>query len=118
MTIEALTPTTGAITPKNHQPASQVDDARDKQQSSPEDLAATSTEKKDIQSEELLNVIKGITDNGLYSLKFENNDNDDLIVKVIDRETDEVIREIPPEELQQLTKKLQKLQGNLVDTVG
>lgn len=118
MTIEALTPTSGAITPRNSQPATQVDDVREKKQSSPDDVAAEAAAKKEIQSEELLNVIKGITENGLYSLKFENNDNDDLIVKVIDRETDEVIREIPPEELQELTKNLKKMQGNLVDTVG
>lgn len=118
MTIESLTPVNSGITPRNSQPVSQVEDARDKKEARPEDLVDASAENKEIQSEELLNVIKGITENGLYSVQFENNDNEELIVKVIDRETDEVIREIPPEELQQLTKNLQKMQGNLVDTVG
>ncbi len=118
MTIEALTQSTGSTTLRDSQPTSQIDNARVKNQKAPEDLAAGAAENKDIQSEELLNVIKGITENGMYSVQFENNDNDELIVKVIDRDTDEVIREIPPEELQQLTKRLQSLQGNLVDTVG
>lgn len=118
MTIEALTQSTGAIPSRNSQPASQIDDSRKKYQENPEEFAADASENKDIQQEELLSVIKGITENGLYSVKFENNDNEQLIVKVIDRNTDEVIREIPPEELQQLTKRLQSLQGNLVDTVG
>lgn len=118
MTIEALTTTSGAVPPRNSQPGSQVDDARAKNQESPDAMAAGSSESKDVQPEELINVIKGLTENGLYSVQFENNDNEQLIVKVIDRNTDEVIREIPPEELQELTKNLQKLQGNLVDTVG
>ncbi len=118
MTIEALTQSTGSVTPRTSQPDYKIDNAREKNQSAPEDLAVASSENKDVPSEELLSVIKGLTENGMYSVRFENNDNEELIVKVIDRDTDEVIREIPPEELQNLTKNLQKLQGNLVDTVG
>lgn len=118
MTIEALTTTSGAVTPRNSQPVSQVDDAREKNKENPDAISAGAAENKDVQSEELLNVIKGLTENGLYSVQFENNDNEQLIVKVIDRDTDEIIREIPPEELQNLTKNLKKMQGNLVDTVG
>lgn len=80
--------------------------------------APTSDEQKQIQPEELISQIKAITEDGLYSVQFESNDNNDLIVKVIDRETNEVIRQIPPEELQHLTERLQELKGNLVDTVG
>lgn len=118
MSIESLVPTTGAITPKNSQPAVQVDKGREQIETSPESLASSDNVNNNVQAEELLSVIKGLTDNGMYSVRFENNDNDELIVKVIDRETDEVIREIPPEELQELTKKLQSMQGNIVDTVG
>jgi flagellar protein FlaG len=40
------------------------------------------------------------------------------VVKVVDRETDEVIRQIPPEELMNLTQRLNDLRGNIVDTEG
>lgn len=38
-----------------------------------------------------------------------------VAIKVIDRETDEVIREIPPEETLELVQKLWELAGILVD---
>ena len=39
-------------------------------------------------------------------------------VKIVDSETDEVIRQIPQEELLELSKHLEELNGNLVDTVS
>lgn len=76
-------------------------------------------EKKQIQPEELLSQIKALTEDGLYSVRFENdNEANSLVVKVVDRETDEVIRQIPPEELINLTKRLNDLRGNLVNTEG
>lgn len=41
-----------------------------------------------------------------------------IIVKVIDQETDKVIRQIPPEELVQLSKNAQDLKGLLIDKEG
>lgn len=38
-----------------------------------------------------------------------------VMVKVFDRETDEVLREIPPEQILDLVAKLQELVGLLVD---
>lgn len=74
-------------------------------------------EKKQVQPEELLQQIKALTEDGLYSVRFENdNDNNELVVKVVNPETDEVIRQIPPEELLTLTKRLEDLRGNIVDT--
>ena len=43
---------------------------------------------------------------------------DELVVKITDRETDEVIRQIPSEELLELSRHLEELRGNLVDTVS
>ena len=40
------------------------------------------------------------------------------LVKITDRETDEVIRQIPSEELLELSRHLEELRGNLVDTVS
>jgi flagellar protein FlaG len=38
-----------------------------------------------------------------------------IVVKVIDSESDKVIKEIPPEEIQHLAQKLQEMMGLLVD---
>ena len=38
-----------------------------------------------------------------------------IVVKVIDRETDKVIREVPPEEIQHLLARLRETMGLLVD---
>ena len=49
-------------------------------------------------------------------LKFSvNRELNQVIVKVIDRSTDEVIREIPPEEIQRLEAKLKEAIGLLID---
>lgn len=74
---------------------------------------------KDVQPEELLSQIKELTENGVYSVRFENDsESNKLVVKVVDRETDEVIRQIPSEELLNLTKRIDDLRGNLVHTQG
>jgi flagellar protein FlaG len=41
-----------------------------------------------------------------------------VIVKVIDKETDEVIRQIPPEELVKLSKHANDIKGLLINTEG
>ena len=49
-------------------------------------------------------------------LKFEiNSDSREIVVKVIDNETDKVIRELPPEELQRLHSRIQESVGVLFD---
>ncbi|MBN2644193.1 MAG: flagellar protein FlaG [Desulfuromonadaceae bacterium] len=74
-------------------------------------------EKKQVQPEELLQQIKQLTEDGLYSVRFENDERSQgMVVKIVDRENDEVIRQIPPEELLDLTKRLTDLRGNLIDT--
>lgn len=77
-------------------------------------------ENKQVQSEELLSQIKGLTEDGLYSVRFENSEEsaDQLVVKIVDQETDEVIRQVPAEEIIELRQTLDDLRGNLVDTQG
>ena len=78
-----------------------------------------SSEQNDVQPEELLQQIKALTEDGLYSVRFENNeDAGEMVVKVVDPKTDEVIRQIPAEELLNLTQRLKDLRGNIVDTEG
>lgn len=86
---------------------------KEKESASSEPKAA---EKQQIPPEEMLQQIKALTEDGTYSVRFENdNEANAMVVKVVDRETDEVIRQIPPEELLELTKRLTDLRGNIVD---
>ncbi len=72
-----------------------------------------------IQSEAVLKRIKELTDNGAYSVRFEMDDKADrLIISLVDAETGEMIRQIPPEELLQLATKLEELRGNMIDTTS
>jgi len=82
------------------------------------DLAQNeAVEKKQIQPEELLKQIKGLTENGLYSVRFENDERAaGLVIKIVDRENDKVIRQIPAEEVLELKEILEDLRGNIVDT--
>jgi len=75
-------------------------------------------EKKQVQPEELLNQIKSLTEDGLYSVRFENDERAGLVVKIVDRDNDEVIRQVPAEEVLKLKATLEDLRGNLVNTEG
>ena len=93
----------------------QVSEARKKA----DDLTQSEqAEKKQVQPEELLNQIKSLTEDGLYSVRFENNEQAGLVVKIVNRENDEVIRQVPAEEVLKLKATLEDLRGNLVNTEG
>jgi flagellar protein FlaG len=112
MNIEAVN-AAGAVVNSSSKGSEQLEKQRWLQERAPEQR------QKNIQPEELLNKIKELTENGVYSVRFENdNELNKLVVKVVDRETDEVIRQIPAEELLDLTRRLNDLRGNLVDTQG
>lgn len=102
--------------PKVDEPIQQVQRTRQETQATPKQGGA---EQSKVQAEELLGEIKSLTEDGLYSVRFEkNNDLQELVVKIVDQKTDEVVRQIPPEELINLTKHLRELQGNIVNTVS
>jgi flagellar protein FlaG len=117
MNIDSINAAT-AVKPRASEPPEEVERKRQEAKDQPD--KATSAEKKDsLQPEELLSQIKALTEEGLYSVRFEQNkETNDLVVKVVDSETDEVVRQIPPEELMKLSKRLKELKGNLVDTVS
>lgn len=72
-----------------------------------------------IQPEELLDQIKSLTQEGLYSVRFEKGDEmSDMVVKIFDNETQEVIRQFPAEEVLNFKATFSELVGNLVDTKG
>lgn len=93
-----------------------VSEARKQKQEVAQD---SGNKQQKVQPEELLQQINALTEDGVYSVRFENDKSSgNMVVKVVDRETDEVIRQIPPEELIDLTKRLSDLRGNLVSTEG
>ena len=113
MQIEAIG-TAVASPPRMNEPARQVERGREEREQ-----VQNSSQKRNTQPEELLKQIKTITEDGLYSVRFERDSGSNtLVVKIVDSETDEVIRQIPQEELLELSKHLEELNGNLVDTVS
>ena len=113
MQIEAIG-TAVASPPRMNEPARQVERGREEREE-----VQNNSQKRNTQPEELLKQIKTITEDGLYSVRFERDSgSNSLVVKIVDSETDEVIRQIPQEELLELSKHLEELNGNLVDTVS
>jgi flagellar protein FlaG len=74
-------------------------------------------EEKKIQPEELLNKIKSLTQDGLYSVRFEmNKEVDELVIKVVSKEDGELVRQIPAEELLSALKGLRDYRGLILQT--
>lgn len=66
--------------------------------------------------EEVLDRIEEISEDGVYSVRFEKNEDlNRLVVKLVDRKTDEVVRQIPPEEILGVKAKLREYAGNIVN---
>jgi len=116
MNIEALA-NTGNVAQTRSPVADQIDMQRKNKEKVADTPQASSSEKM-VQAEELLSQIKSVTEDGLYSVRFESNDNSELIVKIFDNETQEVIRQMPADEILQLRETLKELSGNIVNTQG
>ena len=81
----------------------------------------TNNEKEAILSESYLEELIDTLERGIkqFSRRFKFTVNKELnrvIVKVIDKDTEKVIREIPPSEIQNLTIKIREAIGLLFDT--
>ena len=117
MISEALN-ITGTTIQKMPRASEQIDSGRKNVQEEP-DKNQESAGGKNVQAEELLSQIKALTENGLYSVRFENDERSkQLVVKIVDNDTQEVIRQVPAEELLGMKAALAELQGNLVDTTS
>ena len=96
--------------------ADKLDTARKNQESFATE-AIVETKDSALPSEEILDQIKGLTEDGVYSVRFEQDEmTKQFVVRVVDRDSGEVIRQLPPEELLGLKKSLADLRGNIVDT--
>ncbi len=51
-------------------------------------------------------------------IEFDEDLGDQMLVKIIDKETDEVVREVPPRELVEFAKRLSEAMGVLLDTLA
>jgi len=88
-------------------------------QTNSELVTGSEPEENKVSTSEILDKIKQVSHDGLYSVRFEKNDaHDEFVVKVVDRETDEVIRQIPPEEILGARAKLLEFTGNIVSSEG
>ncbi len=105
----------GGMTPQPPKAAEAIDSGRKNKESALDPQAAVDDQK--IQPEELLDQIKSLTQDGLYSVRFEKDEKiSDLVIKIFDNETQEVIRQIPAEELLNFKANFAELVGNLVNT--
>lgn len=78
-----------------------------------------SEDENKVSPEEILDKIKAISEDGLYSVRFEKNEEvDQLVVKLVDRQTEEVIRQIPPETILGIKANLQEYAGNIVNQMS
>jgi flagellar protein FlaG len=81
--------------------------------------AASQKNEKKVAPEEILDKITALTDNGTHSVRFEmDKDIHALVVKIYDRQTEELVRQIPAEELLETAKDLRNYRGLLVDDKG
>lgn len=112
MKVEALA--AGSFGPVHKfEPVERLDQERKAAQDSP-DTQKVATK---ISSEELFDKIKELSEDGLYSVRFEmNKEIDSLVIRVVDRENGELIRQIPSDELISVSKNLKDLRGLVVKT--
>lgn len=114
MKVEAIN-IAGSSSQRMPKATEKVDEAR---KAKDEVVQEQRPESKQLAPEELLQQIKSLTEDGVYSVRFENDERTvgGLVVKIVDRENDEVIRQVPVEEILELKADLDDLRGNLVNT--
>ena len=116
MNVDTISSPGGSVQ-QQLKPAEEIDTARKNKDSLIADKE-TAVENPKIQPEELIDQIKSVTQEGLYSVRFEQDDDTQLVVKIFDNETQEVIRQMPAEELLNFKATFAELVGNLVDIEG
>ncbi len=116
MNVDMITGTGGASQQAN--PIERIDAGRRAKESKGSE-PQTSAQNTKIQPEELLDQINAVTQDGLYSVRFERDEGSSgLVVKIFDHATQEVIRQIPAEELLNFKATFEELVGNTVNTKG
>jgi flagellar protein FlaG len=95
-----------------------VETSRKLAQKNPEQVienAATSAVPA-VHPEEILSKIKALAQEGLYSVNFEiDPKTNQLIVKLVDSQTQKVIRQVPAQAMLGLKEAMSSYQGNIID---
>jgi flagellar protein FlaG len=117
MQVEAIS-VTGTPLQQTPKASQSVDTGRknlEKGEAEPQEASVAN--ENSVQAEEILGKIKALTEDGLYSVRFESDQEfGELVVKVVDTETDEVIRQVPAEEVLGMKASLAEFRGQLVNT--
>lgn len=118
MQVEFIT-ATGTPTQQMPKASESVDAGRKELKNGESDVqSGDSSSSKKVQPEEILNQIKSLTEDGLYSVRFEKSEEfDEMIVKIVDPKTEEVIRQVPAEDILKMRASLADLRGQIVDVV-
>ncbi len=117
MDIQAINPGTQGGKLEENPSADAVRKERDKFTKDKTDQKTTEAVENQVQPEELLQNIKALTEDGLYSVRFEvSPETNELVINLIESESGEVIRQIPPDEILGLRKVLENLKGNIIET--
>ncbi len=107
----------GSINPKVNTSADDI--THERKEKTVSNQVKPQTKNSKVQPEEILDQIKALTEDGSYSVRFERDSkNHEMVVRLVDMNSGETIRQIPPEELINLTKTLEELRGNVVDITG
>ncbi|PLX84339.1 MAG: flagellar biosynthesis protein FlaG [Desulfuromonas sp.] len=110
--IETASPA-GANVQKSAEAAEKIDRQR---QPSPLSFEPSRDEKKQT-PEEILSRVKQLAEGGLNSVRFEMSEEArEVVIRIIDPETNEVIRQLPTEELLKVSSSLEELRGLLLQT--
>ena len=119
MEIQGFTPASGRSRTDFSITADDVKDKRQSSQSMTSDAGFDVNDKNNaIQPEELIKNIKALTEEGIYSVRFEIDDaTNDLVINLIDHEG-EIMRQVPSEEILGTRKRLADLRGNLLKTAS
>lgn len=117
MEIQGFIPASGRSRTDFSITADDVKDKRDRSDSMAADHVSDVTVKnRAIQPEELIKNIKALTEDGIYSVRFEIDDaTNDMVINLIDQEG-EIMRQVPSEEILGTRKRLAELRGNILET--
>lgn len=112
MNLTSISPASAATVVRLN-PVEQLDEKRKQAATTPDPQQSA----KQLSSSEMLDKIKELSKDGLYSVRFEQNDEiNSMVIRVVDKESGDVIRQIPAEELIQIAKTLKELRGLVVNT--
>lgn len=113
MQVQANITSTAQQQPK---PAENVDANRKKVEKNEVDIEKSgSAETSSVQPEEILTQINKLTEDGLFSVRFEKSpESNQLIIKVVNREG-ETIRQIPANSVLGVSSSLHELSGKMID---